>query len=649
MSWLVSLVLAGMMFTTQSGFPLQNNGINYNESNQTQVVRLDETERFEQTYTLNPDGKVSVSNINGSITIEAWDRNEVKLVAIKTAETRERLSQIQIKINSRPDRLDVETDLDAGRNGNWGRDYGKIEVEYQLTVPRTAILDEIEAVNGSIVVSNMTNFTKVSAVNGTVRASNLRGTANLSTVNGTVDADFSNLQTGSQISLSTVNGRANLLIPSDANATIKADSVNGNIVNDFGLPVRKGQYVGRDLHGRVGNGDVRIKLESVNGDLLVKRKQDGKTLNPATNLLNMNSDAEDDDDAGVVKAKSEVKAAKLKNKVIAPGQVYVQTPEVAIPEINVDMQKEIARAQRDVARAQVNINRDLINQQVQESLVKQRAALDRLKNINWVAGSPAIEKKSESFSVKGVPKVMIDAENCSVSVRGWDKSEVSYSVVKFSRMPNTVPIEVNVEHTDSEVHIKVPEAKSAVVGAVGGNVTVGTRLPNGAYILDTAPKMRIEVYVPKKSNLRIHSDNEIRLENVSGELDVRSNGGEAINVRDSDGTLKVANDDGRIRVIGFRGILDAYSSGGNMNLEGDFQDFSARTEQGTIILTLPNNTNASFQTDTDLLGEGFNLVHNEDKGNLWQIGKGGGKPFRLFAGDGRIVVRSSNEMVAVTQ
>jgi len=35
--------------------------------------------------------------------------------------------------------------------------------------------------------------------------------------------------------LSTVNGRVNLAIPSDANATINADTLNGNITNDLGL------------------------------------------------------------------------------------------------------------------------------------------------------------------------------------------------------------------------------------------------------------------------------------------------------------------------------------------------------------------------------------------------------------------------------
>ena len=94
-----------------------------------------------------------------------------------------------------------------------------------------------------------------------------------------------------------MNGTVSLIVPSDVNATIKADSLNGNITNDFGLPVRKGQYVGRDLYGRVGSGEAQIRLNSVNGKLSIGRKNDGHTPNPATKLLqNKKADEDWDDD-----------------------------------------------------------------------------------------------------------------------------------------------------------------------------------------------------------------------------------------------------------------------------------------------------------------------------------------------------------------
>ena len=91
--------------------------------------------------------------------------------------------------------MSVETNYDnwKQRNGERWKNHGKLEVDYQLTVPRGAILNEIETVNGSVEASNFTNITRISAVNGTVKASNIRGTAKLSTVNGEVLADFAPL------------------------------------------------------------------------------------------------------------------------------------------------------------------------------------------------------------------------------------------------------------------------------------------------------------------------------------------------------------------------------------------------------------------------------------------------------------------------
>src|SRR5437868_7899447 len=215
MTWLYSIVFAGLMFSSQSGMVNTTSGSQQLPVLTETKAQQDETERFEQSYPLNANGRVAVSNVNGSITVESWEKNEVRLEAVKTADSKETLDEVQIKVESRPDSFSVETDY-----GNWQRQNNgswrnrKVDVQFHLWVPRGAVLDEVETVNGSVTVSNFSNVTKISAVNGNVNAANLRGTANLSTVNGEVAADFDRLETGSKISLSTVNGRVNLTIPS---------------------------------------------------------------------------------------------------------------------------------------------------------------------------------------------------------------------------------------------------------------------------------------------------------------------------------------------------------------------------------------------------------------------------------------------------
>ncbi len=621
MSWLISLVLAGVVFSSDTTVPVRQNNFTNSETTTTRVVRLDETERFEQTYPLSANGKVSISNVNGSITIDTWDRNEVKLEAVKTADDKERLAEVEIKIDARKDAIVIETNYDSWKRSNGGswKNYGKLTVDYRLTVPRNAVLDQVETVNGSVNITNSNNLTKASTVNGQVIATNLRGTAELSTVNGTIEANFDQLQSSSRINLNTVNGQVNLVIPSDANATVRADTLNGQITNDFGLPVRKGEYVGRDLYGRIGSGEVQIKLNSVNGGLHIKRKNDGKTVNPATNLL----------------------PAKNKND---DGDIDVDVDVDVDAKVDMDkMNREMRRAERDMQRAQrelervkpqiVTIDKEKIQAQIREDMRRQAEAM-RLADANFFSGAPVIEKKSDSFTVKGTPRIIVDAKSCDVSVRGWDKPEVQYSITRISKARNQKPVSYNVNQSDSEVKITISGSKDA----------------QNREVFSDQERVRVEVFVPKKSNLRILSNREIRLENVSGEIDLTGSD-EAINVRNVDGKLTVAARDGKIRVIGFAGEITARTADGDMSLEGDFEKITATTGNGNIVVTVADDVSAIIRANTDsvkLDGTLPSKVKTEDiseKSSVWRIG-GSKAEYNFTVGDGQIFIRSMNDLKA---
>jgi DUF4097 and DUF4098 domain-containing protein YvlB len=587
----------------------------------------DETERFEQSYPLNPNGRVSVSNVNGSIIVESWDRNEVKLEAIKTADSKETLNEVQIKVDARPDSFRVETDY-----GNWQRQQGgggwrnrKIEVQFHLWVPRGAVLDEVETVNGSVTISNFTNITKVSAVNGNVNASNIRGTANLSTVNGEVAADFDRLETGSRISLETVNGKVNLMIPSDSSATVRADSVNGSITNDFGLPVRKGQYVGRDLYGRIGSGDVQVKLSSVNGPLNIARKNDGRSVSPATNLLPQKNKDDEDWDTSDNDNESSVNTARINRQVarevkraqkdIAKAAVKVEIPKIAVPPVEIDS-AEIARATAELDKMKVK--------EITKAIDLQRAIIPRLRDINF-SSMPRVEKRSDSFVVKGVPKVTVDAPGCSVRVRGWDKQEVQYTVSQYTDARDRAAFSSSESHSDSMVNIKVVNNDS------DDNFSNEMR------------RVRVEIFVPRKSNLKVVTNGEIRVEGVSGELEV-TGGDEAINVRDIDGKLNLTNSNGIVRVVGFRGELQATTADGDVYLEGDFDKLTGNAADGSFFLAVPETANASIISNTDVESENVNVKQAGD--NKWLLGSGG-KNYSFHFQGGSLTLRCAGDIASL--
>jgi DUF4097 and DUF4098 domain-containing protein YvlB len=252
------------------------------------------TEDFHQTYALTPDGRVEVDNINGDVHVSIWDRNEVKVDAVKFADSKDRLDDARIEVDSSKEHLSIRTKYrDHDLTFNWGSHNNPPSVEYTLTVPRTVRLNEIKLINGSLDLTGVSGEVHASCINGRLEAHNLSGRAELSTINGHLEAKFDQLP-GSSVELKSVNGSVELTIPSDSKAEIEASTVSGGIENDFGLHVNNHRFVGHDLRGELGSGGPRIKLEDVNGRIQIRHASDGRALSPAKDLSHRDKDDDDD-------------------------------------------------------------------------------------------------------------------------------------------------------------------------------------------------------------------------------------------------------------------------------------------------------------------------------------------------------------------
>lgn len=248
------------------------------------------SEEFHQTYALTPDGRIELDNINGPVHISSWDQNQVKVDAVKYADTKERLDEAKIEIDARNDSISIRTKYpDHNQSWNWGSHNNPASVEYTLTVPRTARLDEIKLINGSLDVTGMSGEVNASCINGRLEAHDLSGRARLSTINGRLDARFGQLASNA-VELNSVNGSVELTIPSDSKAELEADTVSGGIDNDFGLHVNHHNFVGHDLRGELGSGGAHISLKNVNGRIEIRHAQDGRAMSPVKDLGHRDDD-----------------------------------------------------------------------------------------------------------------------------------------------------------------------------------------------------------------------------------------------------------------------------------------------------------------------------------------------------------------------
>jgi DUF4097 and DUF4098 domain-containing protein YvlB len=252
------------------------------------------TEEFHQSYPISADGRVELNNINGSVHITAWDKNEVKVDAVKYANSQDRMEEAKIEVNVSGNTVSIRTKYrDHDHTWNMGGHDNPASVEYTLMVPRTARLDEIELVNSELEIQGVTGEVRASCVNGHIVAKGLGGRTKLSDVNGRIEVGFDRLGS-SPIEVSEVNGSVELTLPSDAKADIEASTVSGGIDNDFGLHVAKHQWVGHNLHGELGGGGTKIELSNVNGRIAIRRANDGKAMSTAKDR---GGEKDEDDDS----------------------------------------------------------------------------------------------------------------------------------------------------------------------------------------------------------------------------------------------------------------------------------------------------------------------------------------------------------------
>ncbi|MDX2437908.1 MAG: hypothetical protein QNL88_12750 [Acidobacteriota bacterium] len=229
----------------------------------------------DETVALSPGGTVSLENINGDVTIEVWDRDEVRVYALKTASSQELLDALKVEINPNPASVQIDTEYPSSRGyRDDGSDHNEraqrhMKVEYTLTVPRWAVIDDVDLVNGSLMITGVQGGIDAETVNGDIVVREAAGNASLATVNGGIELYVDQLGNSDGVDLEAVNGSIDLYLGSSVGADIRAESVNGTLANDLGIEVTKGKYVGSSFNGSIGGGGSRVDLETVNGSVTV--------------------------------------------------------------------------------------------------------------------------------------------------------------------------------------------------------------------------------------------------------------------------------------------------------------------------------------------------------------------------------------------
>lgn len=216
------------------------------------------TSIYRQVYPLSSGGKFTLDNVNGSVHVDGWDREEVEVQAIKTSTDGDddEVEKVTIEVNAHPMEVAVHTRYPHGGGG-------EVAVEYRVRVPYRVLLGDVQTVNGSVSVRGVAGRGDLRSVNGNVEVMDSSGRFSAHTTNGNIQLDLRQLSDGDPMMLETVNGSVLLKLPHDAHAELHANAMNGDFYSE--LPVASKYAYGRVFSGELGSGGGDINMRTVNG------------------------------------------------------------------------------------------------------------------------------------------------------------------------------------------------------------------------------------------------------------------------------------------------------------------------------------------------------------------------------------------------
>jgi DUF4097 and DUF4098 domain-containing protein YvlB len=220
------------------------------------------TKEFNQSYPLQPGGSFELLNVNGTVEVQGWDRNEIEVHAVKTAKQRESdLERVTIEVDAKPNVVSITTRYPQNEGV-------EVAVEYTVHVPHGARVEHIGTVNGTLRVSGVATVEDLHTVNGNIEVFEAGGSIHAHTTNGNVHLELAHVQDKNGVTAETTNGSLVLAVPSSTQADLEARCLNGNFFSEVPIAMESSQRP-REMHGKLGHGGAPIHLRTVNGGIRV--------------------------------------------------------------------------------------------------------------------------------------------------------------------------------------------------------------------------------------------------------------------------------------------------------------------------------------------------------------------------------------------
>jgi len=202
------------------------------------------TETVTETYQTTDLSSLSLTTVNGSITVDGHEGDAIEVTATKAAPTEDILESVTLASSRSDGHLTLEADSETSAFL-----FGpEPKIDLEVTVPAGIRLARAETTNGDIETRNVTDDVDAETTNG--------------------DIDVSLTDGDGDLTAESTNGEITVRAPDSLDATVSVSTTNGDISID-GFENSNASGDG-SLEMTLGDGTRRIRLETTNGDVALR-------------------------------------------------------------------------------------------------------------------------------------------------------------------------------------------------------------------------------------------------------------------------------------------------------------------------------------------------------------------------------------------
>lgn len=266
-------------------------------------------QQVDTTFSASPGSQLDLYNHRGTVTVERWERDELRIRARwdegrRPVTIRESNSGVRVRVEPRDAGMPyVEFDITAPRRMSMSLEgvelTARVEggegniaihsVEGSLEVNGGRGNVSLQAVDGPITVRGAEGKISINAIDGPVTITDSRGALSVESVDGdvtlrgivsdnvgvnVVDGDVvyaGAIRDDGRYFISTHDGDLDITFPANANARVSIATFDGDLVSDIPIQL-EGDFTQKRFSFTIGTGRALVELSSFDG--LIRLQQD---------------------------------------------------------------------------------------------------------------------------------------------------------------------------------------------------------------------------------------------------------------------------------------------------------------------------------------------------------------------------------------